>query len=258
MSMSTSFANLSAAVSPPTAPVVKSINKSINLRELGLSLPISDKIHASGRTRYTDAEMLMIVREHEVISKALRYVMEQGAADPAAAVREMVQISPAREYDTRNMAMMDAFRAVEDMFHITTAADASRRNIARADSARTGANEGLLADLDHVTARENGWLNLLFGRLNLSAALLERDFIVAGNILEGDTPGNRNLGAFEISHEKYGKLLALDALGNVTLFDRSGNALDTDASVSLLLRGTGGPFATPATDNRAPIVDRML
>lgn len=215
-----------------------------------------DRIAATGRKELSLEELGEVAKETNEIRTALRNFAEQGVADPLAAAREAVQKTRAREYDTRNAAIEDAFRSVEQMFRISTAADASLHSIAAAESVRAGANDALLASIDHVTARERDYLNLLFGRLNVGAAMLERDFTVTGNVLQPDADGNPRLGTFEIAHVEHGRLLSLDAAGQLTVFDRGGNAMDAAAATGLLL-GARGPFGAWATDSRAPVLDRM-
>lgn len=50
---------------------------------------------------------------------------------------------------------------------------------------------------------------MLNGRANVAVAMLERDFTVSGNILEREESGAMRLGAFELSHGTYGKLLSV-------------------------------------------------
>lgn len=189
MIASISLASLSAVT--PLRTTVVGVN---HMKDLGSAT--YDKLVAAGRKEFTVQEGEAMLKETKDMRRALRNFAEQGVADPLAAAREAVQETRAREYDTRNAAIEDAFRSVEQMFRITTAADASLHSIAGAESVRAGANDALLASIDHVTARERDYLNLLFGRLNVGAAMLERDFIVTGNVLEQDAGGNPRLGAF--------------------------------------------------------------
>lgn len=88
------------------------------------------------------------------------------------------------------------------------------------------ANASRLAGINHVVAKEKAYLGQVNGRLNVSAAMLERDFTVTGTLLERGEDGAVKLGAFDLTHKTYGRLLSVDGDGNVNLFDQAGNAMD--------------------------------
>ena len=47
--------------------------------------------------------------------------------------------------------------------------------------------------------------------MSVTAAMLERDFTVTGNILGRDEQGATSMGGFELSHKTFGKLLSVVA-----------------------------------------------
>lgn len=125
------------------------------------------------------------------------------------------------------------------MSRATTVAQASLNNIAAANSVRATANASRLADINHVVAKEKAYLGQANGRLNVSAATLERDFTVTGTLLERGEDGSVKLGAFDLTHKTYGRLLSVDGDGNVNLFDQAGNAMDAAAYVDALFGAAG-------------------
>ena len=111
--------------------------------------------------------------------------------------------------------------------------------------------------INHVVARENGIQGMLNGRANVAVAMLERDFTVSGNILEREESGAMRLGAFELSHGTYGKLLSVDDAGNVTLYGQNGDELDATAYVNALF-GSDSVFSIAGNSPRASLFDRHL
>lgn len=134
---------------------------------------------------------------------------------------------------------------------------ASLSSVASAESARDGASVDLLSVINHVVARENGIQSRLNGRANVTVAMLERDFTVSGNILERDESGAIRLGAFELSHEIYGKLLSVDGEGNVTLYGQNGGELEATAYVNALF-GSDSVFSIANKSMRVSLIDRRL
>lgn len=90
-----------------------------------------------------------------------------------------------------------------------------------------------------MVAKEKAYLGQVNGRLNVSAAMLERDFTVTGTLLERGEDGAVKLGAFDLTHKTYGRLLSVDGDGNVNLFDQAGNAMDAAAYVDALFGAAG-------------------
>ncbi len=144
-----------------------------------------------------------------------------------------------KAFDSRSAALENAFNSVDLMFRAATAAQASLNNIAAAESISGTASASQLAAINHVVGREKSYLSQLNGRLNVSSALLERDFTVTGTLLERGDSGAVRLGAFELSHQIYGRLLSVDAEGNVTLYDQTGAAMDAAAYVVALFGDSG-------------------
>lgn len=98
---------------------------------------------------------------------------------------------------------------------------------------------------------------MLNGRVNVTVAMLERDFTVSGNILERDESGAIRLGAFELSHETYGKLLSVDGEGNVSFYGQNGDELDATAYVNALF-GSDSLFSISGNSPRTGLIDRHL
>ena len=203
----------------------------------------------------TPEECGAVIKETLDLRKALYGFATDGAADPLTAAREAVAKTAVQEFDSRNAALENAFSSVDLMFRATTAAQASLNNIAAANSVRATANASQLADINHVVAKENAYLAQVNGRLNVTQALLERDFTISGTLLERGDDGSVKLGAFDLTHKTFGRLLSVDAAGNVTLYDQAGEAMDAAAYVDALFGGSG-PFGT-AVDAR-PVVDRTM
>lgn len=93
--------------------------------------------------------------------------------------------------------------------------------------------------------KENACLAQVNGCLNVTSALLERD-----------DSGAVRLGAFDLSHKTHGRLLSVDADGNVSFYDQIGNAMDASAHVDALLGGSGA-FAAPGAV-KPGVVDRTM
>lgn len=120
---------------------------------------------------------------------------------------------------------------------------------------REGASADLLAVINHVVARDNRYQGRVNGRVNVTVAMLERDFTVSGNLIERDKSGTMRLGTFDLSHETYGKLLSVDGEGNVTLYDQKGGAMGATAYETALL-GSDSVFKMTSNRPRAGLIDQ--
>lgn len=213
-------------------------------------------MRAEGREP-TTAERDKIHEETREISFALYGFVKAGVADPLTAAREAVAKTRTKQFNSRHSALSDAVQSFDTLFRAQGAMSASQSNIASAESVREGGSTDLLAVINHVVARENGIQGMLNGRVNVTVAMLERDFTVSGNILERDESGAIRLGAFELSHETYGKLLSVDGEGNVTLYGQNGDELDATAYVNALF-GSDSLFSISGNSPRAGLIDRHL
>ena len=215
-----------------------------------------DRVRAEGREP-TMAELDKIHEETKEISFALHGFVKAGIADPLTAAREAVAKTRAQQFDSRQSALSDAVQSFDTLFRIKGAISASLSSIASAESVREGASTDVLSVINHVVARENGIQGMLNGRANVAVAMLERDFTVSGNILEREESGAMRLGAFELSHGTYGKLLSVDDAGNVTLYGQNGDELDATAYVNALF-GSDSVFSIAGNRPRANLIDRHL
>ena len=215
-----------------------------------------ERFAASGRKELTTAEMDAIDKETIDLRMAIYGFIMEGNADPLTAASEAVAKMAVQAFDSRAAALESAFSSVDLMFRATTAAQASLNNIAAANSVRATANASQLADINHVVGKENAYLGQVNGRLNVTQALLERDFTVTGTLLERGKDGSVKLGAFDLTHKTFGRLLSVDGDGNVTLYDQAGEAMDAAAYVDALFGG-GGLFGRVG-DARPGVVDRTM
>ncbi|MBU3032008.1 hypothetical protein [Paracoccus marinaquae] len=205
----------------------------------------------------TDAEAGAALDEVADVLKALRGFREEGVADPLAAARAAVAKTRAQDFDSRSSALSRAVQSVDYVIRAAGAVSASLGNIASAESVRDGAAPDLLGVVNHVVARENMYQAMVNGRVNVTAAMLERDFRISGNIVERDDSGRPRLGMFELSHARYGKLLSVDDDGNVTLHEQNGSDMDATAYVKALFGG-GSVFSIINTDFGNRVVDRRM
>lgn len=65
------------------------------------------------------------------------------------------------------------------------------------------------------------------------------------------------MGAFELSHEKYGKLLSVDEAGNATVYDQNGGGLDTTAYVNTLF-GSDSVFRIASNIPCENLIDQRM
>lgn len=211
---------------------------------------------ASGRKEMTASETDAALEETKLIRMTLQGFIKAGVSDPLAAAREAVKGTQERQFDTRNAALGDAVKSISVMARAASAEQSSRGNIASAEAVRDGSSDSLLSSINHVVAKEELYIGQLFGKMSVTAAMLERDFTVTGSILGRDEQGATSVGGFELSHKTFGKLLSVDAEGVVTLFDQDGGAMDQASSVKTLFGGSG-PFAGQQ-DSAGAVVDRWM
>lgn len=211
---------------------------------------------ASGRKEMTASETDAALEETKLIRMTLQGFIKAGVSDPLAAAREAVKGTQERQFDTRNAALGDAVKSISVMARAASAEQSSRGNIASAEAVRDGASDSLLSSINHVVAKEELYIGQLFGKMSVTAAMLERDFTVTGSILGRDEQGATSVGGFELSHKTFGKLLSVDAEGVVTLFDQDGGAMNQASSVKTLFGGSG-PFAGQQ-DSAGAVVDRWM
>lgn len=248
MISSTSIASISAA--QPRQHVLA------GLQTKDLGSETLERVRAEGRNP-TWAEQEKINAETKEISSALHSFVKAGVADPLTAAREAVAKTRAQQFDSRSEALSDAVRSFDTLFRAKDAISASMSSIASAESVRDGASADLLSVINHVVTRENGIQSMLNGRVNVTVAMLERDFTVSGNILERDESGAMRLGAFELSHGTYGKLLSVDDAGNVTFYGQNGDELDATAYVNALF-GSDSVFKITGSNQQAGLIDRHM
>ena len=221
-----------------------------------LGSPTFDRVRAEGREA-TRAELDKINDETKEISFALHGFMKAGVADPLTAAREAVAKTRAQQFDSRQSALSDAVQSFDTLFRAKGAISASLSSSASAESVRNGASADLLSVINHVVARENGIQGMLNGRANVTVAMLERDFTVSGNIVERDESGAMRLGAFELSHGTYGKLLSVDDEGNITLYDQNGGEMGATAYMNALF-GSDSVFKITGNNLQAGLIDRHM
>lgn len=215
-----------------------------------------ENFRLSGQKEMTESERGSVLEEIRPVIMALHGFKMAGISDPLAAAREAVKGTQQRQFDTRNAALGDAVKSISVMARAASAEQSSRGNIASAEAVRDGASDSLLSSINHIVAKEELYIGQLFGKMSVTAAMLERDFTVTGNILGRDEQGATSLGGFELSHKTFGKLLSVDAEGVVTLFDQGGGAMDQATSVKTLFGGSG-PFAGQQA-SAGSVVDRWM
>ena len=189
--------------------------------------------------------------------KALTGFMKAGVEDPPTAAREAVAKTRAQQFDSRQDALSSAVRSFDWLIRASGAISGSQSSVAAAESVRNGAGNDLLAGINHVVARENRYQGMVNGRANVQVAMMERDFTVSGDIIKRDETGAMRIGAFELSHAKYGRLLSVDDEGNVTVHDHNGGRADATAYVNALF-GSDSVFSIASDRPHAGLIDRRV
>lgn len=221
-----------------------------------LGSPTFDRLRGERRP-FTNAEALQILDETKDIMKAMTGFMKEGVEDPLAAAREAVAKTRAQQFDSRQDALSGAVRSFDWLIRASGAISGSQSSVASAESVRGGAGPDQLAVIDHVVARENRYQGMVNGQANVRVAMLERDFTVRGDIIKRDATGAMRLGAFELSHETYGRLLSVDDEGNVTIYDQNGGKADATAYVNALF-GSDSVFSVASNRPQSGLIDRRL
>ena len=221
-----------------------------------LGSPTFDRLRGE-RREFTERETLQIHAETIDIMKALTGFMKAGVEDPLTAAREAVAKTRAQQFDSRQGALSGAVRSFDWLIRASGAISGSQSSVAAAESVRDGASPDRLALINHVVARENRYQGMVNGQANVRVAMLERDFTVRGDIIKRDETGAMRLGAFELSHEAYGRLLSVDEEGNVTIYDHNGGRDDATAYVTALF-GSDSVFNVASNRPNAGLIDRRL
>lgn len=221
-----------------------------------LGSPTFDRLRTE-RREFTLAELDQIHAETKDILKAMSGFIKDGVEDPLAAAREAVAKTRAQQFDSRQGALSSAVRSFDWLIRASGAISGSQHSIASAESVRDGANPDLLGQINHVVARENRYQGMVNGRANVQVAMLERDFTIRGDIINRDETGAMRIGAFELSHAKYSRLLSVDKEGNVTIYDHSGGKMDATAYVNALF-GSDSVFSVASNRPQEGLIDRRF
>lgn len=232
----------------------KHVSYGINIKKIGSAT--YERVRTEGREP-TQAEHDQINTETKEFGKALLGFRKAGVADPLAAAREAVAKTRAQQFDSRNEALADVVQSFDLLFRGVGAISGHYRSTAAAESVRDGASADQLAVINHVVARNNNLITRIGGRMNVTTAMLERDYAISGAILSYDDSGTPRMGAFELSHEKYGKLLSVDEAGNATVYDQNGGGLDTTAYVNTLF-GSDSVFRIASNIPCENLIDQRM
>lgn len=213
-----------------------------------------ERVMGEGR-RFTIPELIQVHKETKEIRNALHEFKRAGVADPLAAARAAVGETDAQTFNSHDAALSQAVQSIDWMFRASGAVAVSLGSTASAESVRDGADDSLRASINHVVARNEKHIGKLLGRMNVTTAMLERDYTVAGTILSYDDDGVGRIGAFELSDERHGRLLSVDEEGNLTLYDKTGAAMDATAYVNALF-GENSVFGQARKTPRQKVIDQ--